>query len=114
MFHPWTPIDMANGSTVPIAKIRVGDETKGGLVIAAIRSAAVEFYWYAGVLVTGDHMVKEEIWICIKDSKGARHFPFLTEVVCGLVTEKRRIWASGIEFADEYENDNLKLKKDYL
>ena len=31
-----------------------------------------------------------------------------------LVTEKHRIWANGIEFADEYENDNyenLNLKE---
>ncbi len=106
-FHPDTQVEMANGSTKAICKIRIGDETKGGLVIATTRGLGQGFYWYNGVLVTAKHAVKEDgVWVRIEDSKNGRLFPYLTEVVCNLVTEKHRIWANGIEFADEYENDN--------
>lgn len=114
-FHPDTQIEMANGSTKAICKIKVGDETKGGLVLATTRGIGQGFYWYGGVLVTAKHAVKEDgAWVRIENSKNGRLFPYLTEVVCNLVTEKHRIWSNGIEFADEYENDayeNLNLKE---
>jgi len=106
-FHPDTLIEMANGSLKMICKIRIGDETRGGMVLATTRGLGQGFYWYNGVLVTAKHAVKEDgTWIRVEDSKKAQPFKYLTEVVCNLVTEKHRIWANGIEFADEHENDN--------
>lgn len=114
-FHPDTLIEMANGSLKAICKIHIGDETKGGLVLATTRGLGQGFYWYSGVLVTGKHAVKEDgVWVRVEDSQKAQPFKYLTEVVCNLVTEKHRIWSNGIEFADEYENDNyenLNLKE---
>ena len=102
MFHPDTQIEMENGGTKSICKIRVGDETKGGLVIAVLRDAYTEFYWYGGVLVTGEQRVKEDDeWVVVKDSKNARLFKYLTEVGCDLVTDQHSVWANGFEFADE-------------
>ena len=106
-FHPWTQIEMANGSVKPIWKIQVGDDTRGGKVLATTRGVGTAFYWYDGVLVTGKHAVKEDgKWVRIENSAKGRLFKYLTEVVCNLVTDKHRIWSNGIEFADEHENDN--------
>ena len=106
-FHPDTQVEMENGSTKAICKIKIGDETKGGKVLATTRGIGQGFYWYGGVLVTAKHAVKEDgIWVRVENSKNGRLFPYLTEVVCNLVTDKHRIWANGIEFSDEHENDN--------
>lgn len=106
-FHPDTQIEMANGSTKAICKITIGDDTRGGKVVATTRGLGQGFYWYFGVLVTGKHAVKEDgVWVRVENSKNGREFKYLTEVVCNLVTDKHRIWANGIEFADEHENDN--------
>lgn len=105
-FHPWTLIEMANGSLKSIWRIQVGDETRGGKVLATTRGVGTKFYWYNGVLVTGKHAVKEDgRWIRVETSPLAKEFEYLTEVVCNLVTEQHRIWANGNEFADERETD---------
>lgn len=105
-FHPDTLITMDNGSLLPIHKIVVGDITKGGKVLATTRAVGQDFYWYNGIIVTGKHAVKEGgTWIRVENSKLGHKFNYLTEVVCNLVTEKHRIFAHGIEFADQYETD---------
>lgn len=105
-FHPDTLITMDNGGLLPIHKIVVGDITRGGKVLATTRAIGQDFYWYNGVIVTGKHAVKENgIWIRVESSKLGHQFKYLTEVVCSLVTEKHRIYANGIEFADQYETD---------
>jgi len=106
-FHPWTLIDMLDGSLKPIWQIKIGDITRGGKVLATTRGVGTDFYWYNGVLVTGKHAVKENgKWVRVENSNGARHFKYLTEVVCNLVTENHRIWSNGNEFADEHETDD--------
>lgn len=106
-FHPDTLVTMADGSVMPIHAIGVGDETKGGKVLATTRAIGQDFYYYNGVVVTGKHAVKEEgRWVRVENSKHGHRFKYLTEVVCNLVTEKHRIFAHGIEFADQYETDN--------
>lgn len=105
-FHPDTLIVMESGYLLPIHKVVVGDLTKGGKVLATTRAIGQDFYWYNGVVVTGKHAVKENgIWIRVESSKLGHQFKYLTEVVCSLVTEKHRIYANGIEFADQYETD---------
>lgn len=105
-FHPDTLITMADGSQMPIHKIGVGDITRGGKVLATTRAVSQDFYWYSGVIVTGKHAVKESgTWVRVENSKLGHRFSYLTEIVCNLVTENHRIYASGIEFADEHETD---------
>lgn len=105
-FHPDTLVAMADGSLLPICRIGVGDMTKGGKVLATTRAVGQDFYWYNGVIVTGKHAVKESgVWTRVENSKLGHKFNYLTEVVCNLVTEKHRIYANGIEFADQYETD---------
>lgn len=105
-FHPDTLITMENGSQLPIHKIAIGDMTLGGKVLATTRAIGQDFYWYNGIIVTGKHAVKElGVWVRVESSKFGHKFNYLTEVVCSLVTEKHRIYTSGIEFADQYETD---------
>lgn len=105
-FHPDTLVTMDNGSQLPICRIGVGDITKGGKVLATTRAIGQDFYWYNGVLVTGKHAVKEEgKWVRVENAKLGHRVPHFTEVVCNLVTEDHRIYANGIEFADQYETD---------
>lgn len=106
-FHPDTLITMADGTVLPIHQIVVGDMTKGGKVLATTRAIGQDFYWYNGVIVTAKHAVKENgHWVRVENSKLGHKFKYLTEVVCNLVTESHRIFAHGIEFADQYETDN--------
>lgn len=105
-FHPDTLVTMDNGSQLPICRIGVGDITKGGKVLATTRAIGQDFYWYNGVVVTGKHAVKEDgKWIRVENTRMGHRIPLLLEVVCNLVTEKHRIYANGIEFADQYETD---------
>lgn len=105
-FHPDTLVTMADGSLLPIHKIVVGDMTKGGKVLATTRAIGQDFYWYNGVVVTGKHAVRENgAWIRVEETKVGHKINLLMEVVCSLVTEKHRIYAHGIEFADQYETD---------
>lgn len=105
-FHPDTLVTMADGSQMPICRIGVGDLTKGGKVLATTRAVAQDFYWYNGVIVTGKHAVKESgEWVRVENSKLGHRFAYLTEIVCNLVTENHRIYANGIEFADQHETD---------
>lgn len=105
-FHPDTFITMADGSQLPICRIGIGDMTKGGKVLATTRAIGQDFYYYNGVIVTGKHAVKEDgTWIRVENSRLGHKFLYLTEVVCSLVTDKHRIYANGIEFADQHETD---------
>lgn len=105
-FHPDTLIEMRSGMLLPICRIEVGDIIRGGKVLATTRAIGHDFYWYEGVLVTGGHAVNENgIWLRVKDSKLALPVPGLIEIVHSLVTEKHRIYANGVEFADQHETD---------
>jgi len=105
-FHPATLVTMEDGSEKPISQIEIKDKTKGGEVWAVKKAVGTDFYWYRGVLVTGKHAVKENgKWIRVETSSDARRVPNFVEVVFNLVTSDHRIWANGIEFADELETD---------
>lgn len=105
-FHPDTLIEMEDGSMLPICRVDVGDETKGGQVLAIKKAVSSDFYFYRGVVVTGFHAVNEDgKWLRVKDSIYARRIEKFTEVTHNLVTTKHRIWVGGIEFADEHETD---------
>lgn len=109
-FHPDTLIEMADGTLLPICRIDVGDYTKGGAVLSVSKSVGTNFYWYRGVLVTGKHAVKEDgKWLRVESSPLAHKVPNFIEVVHNLVTTKHRIYAQGIEFADEHETDQYEM-----
>ena len=109
-FDPQTPIDLADGRTVPLHRIRVGDVLANkARVTATMRFATkptTELYLYKNILVTGNHLVRESKWIYVKDSTLATKYEGVRprEVIC-LNTTNHEICVDGTTFADYEEVD---------
>ena len=99
-FVEGTPIQMADGTTKEITRIKVGEETRGGIVQAKMEFMPQNIYNYKGVLVSGSHWVVEDNqFIEVEDSK----YGVLTdrvEPVYTFKTSNNRIWIDNIEFGD--------------
>lgn len=107
-FDPQTPIEMSDGTTKELHEIRLGDETKGGVVesIRYSNTPAGTVFNYKGVVVTGSHAVNEDgEWKRIKDTKVKTLLPD-GQAVISLVTDKHLIYINGIQFSDEFETDD--------
>jgi hypothetical protein len=91
---------MADGTTKEITTIKVGEETRGGIVQARMEFMPQSIYNYQGVLVSGSHWVIEDNqFIEVEDSKHG----VLTdkiEPVYTFKTSDNRIWINDIEFGD--------------
>ena len=108
-FNGWMKVEMADGSEKEIKNIKLGDITKGGKVVALRQALVSNLYNYKGVLVSGNHAVKEDKWIRVKDSIHSQplYIGLVEEsLVYNLVTTDHRIWINNIEFADEIEQNN--------
>ena len=109
-FDPNTPIDLADGRTVPLRKIRVGDILSNNARVTAVMRFAVqpttELYLYKNVLVTGKHLVRESRWVYVRDSTLATLYEGVrpAEVIC-LNTSNHEIPIDGTTFADYEEVD---------
>lgn len=99
-FVKGTMIQMLNGTEKEITTIKVGEETKGGIVQAKMEFMPQSIYNYKGVLVSGSHWVVEDNQlIAVEDSKHG----ILTdrvEPVYTFKTSDNRIWINDIEFGD--------------
>ena len=99
-FVEGTPIDMADGTTKEITGVRVGEETKGGRVIAKLEFEPTKIYNYQGVYVSGTHLVLEgNEMIEVQNSKHGILTDRIEPVYC-FETTNNRIWVQGIEFGD--------------
>jgi len=110
-FDPQTPIDLADGRTIPIHRIRVGDVLSNKARVTAIMRfetrATTELYMYKNILVTGNHLVRESMWKYVRDSKLATRYTGVmpSEVIC-LNTSTHEICIDGTVFADYEEVDS--------
>ena len=99
-FVKGTMIQMLDGTEKEITTIKVGEETKGGIVQAKMEFMPQSIYNYKGVLVSGSHWVVEDNQlIAVEDSKHG----ILTdriEPVYTFKTSDNRIWINDIEFGD--------------
>ena len=99
-FIKGTMIQMLDGTEKEITTIKVGEETKGGIVQAKMEFMPQSIYNYKGVLVSGSHWVVEDNQlIAVEDSKHG----ILTdrvEPVYTFKTSDNRIWINDIEFGD--------------
>ena len=99
-FIEGTPIDMADGSSTEITNVRVGDETKGGRVIAKLEFEPTQIYNYRGVYVSGTHLVLEDNQMVeVQHSQHGVITDRIEPVYC-FETTGNRIWVQGIEFGD--------------
>ena len=109
-FDPHTPIDLADGRTIPLHRIRVGDVLANKARVTATMRFAVqpttELYLYKNVLVTGKHLVRESRWVYVRDSTLATLYEGVrpSEVIC-LNTSNHEILIDGTTFADYEEVD---------
>jgi hypothetical protein len=110
-FGPQTPIDLADGRTIPLNRVKVGDVlSNGGNVTATMRFArqpSTDLYMYKNILVTGNHLVRESTWKYVRDSKLSKKYEGVLpdEVIC-LNTSNHEICIDGVTFADYEEVDS--------
>lgn len=95
-----TLVDMLDGTVKKIGELRLGDQIRGGEVLALHCYDGAPLYNYQGVHVSGTHYVFENGKpVMVKDSVNAEKI----DDVYGLYTvdtSGRRIFANDIEFAD--------------
>ena len=109
-FDPQTPMDLADGRTVALHRIRVGDILANNARVTAVMRFAVqpttELYLYKNIVVTGKHLVRESKWIYVRDSTLATRYEGVrpSEVIC-LNTTNHEICINGTTFADYEEVD---------
>lgn len=75
-FAPDTQIVLADGTSVPICQVQVGQKLKDGGYVEGIllteREAEVPLYDYNGILVSGSHVVYEDdVWKSVETSNRA-------------------------------------------
>ena len=98
-----TLVQMLDGTTKQIMDIKLGEHTKGGIVLATMSALPSNIYDYKGVMVTGSHWVMEDgQFVCVENSKHGVLTDIIDYVYC-LQTSENRIWVNDIEFGD-YES----------
>ena len=99
-FVKGTMLQMADGTEKEISTVKLGDNTKGGIVEMTMQGLPQTIYNYKGVLVSGSHWVIEDNeFVAVEDSKHG----VLTdkvEPVYTLKTSEHRMWINDIEFGD--------------
>lgn len=115
-FDGSTNIEMMDGSKCEISEVKLGDTTKGGIVISirqAITPAGTRFN-YNGTVVTGSHAVFENgMWKRVGDSE--KSVPVEGGgIIYALVTTGHRIYANGETFGDEIEIDDYKFYQEKI
>jgi hypothetical protein len=114
-FAEGTLIEMQDGTRKPIEEIVIGDVTlDGGRVYGTYAQAwDEEIYNYGGVLVTGQHLVRENgVWLRIRDSKVAMKSELRPKVVYDFSNTEHRIRVGVITFGDFAENDDFYLTEE--
>jgi len=107
-FHPDTPIELIDGTIIPIRETRVGDILSSGARVTAVMyclAEGVPLYDYEGTIVSGTHLVKENgKWIYVSES--SKSVPYTGErpfdIIC-LNTSDHQIPINGNIFADYEE-----------
>ena len=103
-FLAGTLVTMADGSTKPIEEIDLKDEVAvGGYVFAAGKFLVNNLYDYKGIKVAGSHMVKEDGWVRVEDSKFGKSLGTGDHVVYVFGCENRRILINDTLFTDYFD-----------
>jgi hypothetical protein len=104
-FDPDTMIDMEDGTQKKISKMKIGDTLKGGKVngIIIATSKNINMYKYNNIIVSGEHLVYENKWIRVKDSKHAQKYNYNKDYIYCLITESNLIYINNNIFKDYEE-----------
>jgi hypothetical protein len=107
-FHPDTPIELANGQTVLLKHVNVGDTLKSGARVTGVMvclADGVPLYTYEGTIVSGTHLVREDgVWTYVEKAKKSLLYtgPSPHELIC-LNTSDHQIHIRGVVYADYEE-----------
>ena len=99
-FIKGTMIQMLDGTEKEITTIKVGEETKGGIVQAKMEFMPQSIYNYKGVLVSGSHWVVEDNQLIAVENSKHGILTDRIEPVYTFKTSDNRIWINDIEFGD--------------
>ena len=103
-FIAGTQITMADGSTKAVEQIDLKDEVAvGGYVFATGKFLVNNLYDYKGIQVSGSHMVKEDGWVRVEDSKFGKSLGAGDHVVYVFGCENRRILINDTLFTDYFD-----------
>ena len=103
-FVEGTQITMADGSTKAVEQIDLKDDVAvGGYVFATGKFLINNLYEYKGIKVSGSHMVKEDKWIRVEDSKFGKPLGTGDHVVYVFGCENRRILINDTLFTDYFD-----------
>lgn len=104
-FDPDTKIDMKDGSNKKISEICIGDEIKGGLVEGIMKASSknIKMYNYKNIIVSGEHLVYENKWIKVKESKYSEKIDYNKDYIYCLITENNLIYINNNKFLDYEE-----------
>jgi len=104
-FVAGTMVEMADGTTKAIETIDIGENTRGGIVLSALKFMPERIYDYKGVKVSGSHYVMEDNqFISVENSKHGI-VTDMHEVVYNFIVTGYRIFIEGIEFGAYYTQD---------
>lgn len=99
-----TKIQMNNDIDKEIKNIKLGDNTKGGIVTGKlyVKKHLTEIYDYKGVKVTGSHLVFDNNkWKRIEETENDSCY-MMTELYC-LITSSNNIFINNLKFRDYQE-----------
>ena len=91
--------------------MKVGDIIKGGEVngIMIATSKNVEMYSYYDIIVSGEHLVYEDKWIRVKESKHSKKHNYNKKYIYCLITESNSIYIDNHKFKDYEEINNKEI-----
>jgi hypothetical protein len=108
-FSPYTLVSINGIDKCAISEVKLGDMIQNSIVYGIMKTRAPKkIYNYNGVIVSGNHYVKEDTkWLKVKDSKSSKmiNTPSNIEYLYSLWTDNHRIMIDNIEFADYEETD---------
>jgi hypothetical protein len=118
-FAPDTLVFINNTNYCKISDVKLGDKINNSVVYGIMKTIAPNtIYNYKGVIVSGNHYVKEDNkWLKVKDSSYSKIIdtPPNIQFLYSLWTDNHRIMINNIEFADYEETDlTFNLQKELI
>lgn len=108
-----TEIELKNNNFIKIKDIKLNDELLTGKVLSIMEFSSdnVDMYNYKNIIVAGSHLVNENKWIRVENSKFSKKIKFNKSKIYCLRTTDNRIIINGQEFSDYDETNNIQINK---
>ena len=109
-FDENTLIQIDDYHSIPINKLKINDKIKGGIVLGIIKvkNTLWDLYNYNDIIVSGNHLVYENKWIRVENSRNSIPISHKCSLFC-LITSSHEIHIKNIKFKDYQELDDLDI-----